>query len=93
MSLNEQTRREARTPAPNVGLVELQVLTPQGTSKWVGRSLLYDQSEHGLSVILDFSIPPGTKLALKNRYVSYRGVVRHCQEVDLGYKVGLALQT
>jgi hypothetical protein len=93
MSFNEQKRREKRTPAPNVGLVELEVLTRQGTSKSVGRSLLYDQSKHGLSVILDFSIPPGTKLALKNRYVSYRGVVRHCQKLDLGYKVGLALQS
>lgn len=93
MPFTEQKRREKRTPAPNVGLVDLEVVNRHGVGKPVGRSLLYDQSKHGLSVIVDFSIPPGTRLSLRNRYVSYRGVVRHCQKLDLGYKVGLALQT
>jgi len=91
-SSNQQRRREERHAAPNVGLVELLVVTAYGVLKPAGRSLLYDQSRSGLSVVVDNAIPAGTELILRNRYVEYRGLVRHCQRHELGYKVGLLLQ-
>jgi len=91
MSEIAQTRRYERRPAPNVGLVETLVILEHGALKKVGNSLLYDRSRFGLSVVLDVPLSLGTKVVLRNRYVNCAGTVRHCQRLDLVYKVGLLL--
>jgi len=88
---SKHKRQYERLPAQNVGLVETLAVLPHGSMKKVGSSLLFDRSKHGLAIVLDSPLSIGTRLVLRNRYVEYAGVVRHCQRLEMGYKVGLLL--
>src|SRR4051812_21317707 len=87
----KQKRQHPRTPHANVGLVETSAILPRGGLKRICSSLLYDQSKNGLSIISDSPVAQGTRLVLRNRYVGYVGTVRHCQKLDLGFKIGILL--
>jgi hypothetical protein len=82
-------RKYKRTPAPEVGLVDVFKFASAGGKRRIGPSLLENTSEGGLAIRMDFPIPVGTELYLTNRFVNYTATVRHCAPVEVGYRLGL----
>jgi hypothetical protein len=88
-----KSRKYKRTPAPEVGLVDVFKFASAGGKRRIGPSLLEDMSENGFAIRMDFPVPVGTVLYLTNRFITYTATVRHCAPVEVGYRLGLEFRS